>query len=525
MILLMWVFLTSVNINKAIHSDDAFHLKAAQHILKDPLRPMTGTIRWDELEPTPIYVANQPPGLFYMIAGVSLIFGFNEIAFHLLISVFSFLALFWFYKLACLVEVQRPLLTLALFGFCPALLVNQNVHTDVPLLALIIGSLYYLLLVQKTKKAKYNLIAILLVTAAIFLKYTALAFLGAIALIFILRKEYKNLWFFMIPIGLIVLWSLWNQWEYGGVHILDRKIGARSTLSERAWAYVTTLGSIAPFGVISLAYFLKKNLSLFIVYVSAGLLVVISIFYYFSPAAYGSGMTPYLEILFFINGAIILISTFTIVYRKFFRPFSLATVVDSLYMPVVVYFGAILIFLILFAPFMGTRHVLLSIPFILLLADAAVSKCNTQLLGFSVVASFVLSLLLGISDWKYADFYRNAAQGIMRGMPPGSKVWATGTSGWTWYAGESGMIEHTLETATPKPGDYLVIPSKLWASKVSSKDPFTVIAKIWGEVTPLNYVAVSGDAGLYYSKFGRPSWTLSRKPIDTVFVCQFVDKK
>lgn len=85
MILLMWVFLTSVNINKAIHSDDAFHLKAAQHILKDPLRPMTGTIRWDELEPTPIYVANQPPGLFYMIAGVSLIFGFNEIAFHLLI--------------------------------------------------------------------------------------------------------------------------------------------------------------------------------------------------------------------------------------------------------------------------------------------------------------------------------------------------------------------------------------------------------------------------------------------------------
>ncbi|WP_114793275.1 hypothetical protein U0035_01640 [Niabella yanshanensis] len=93
-ITLIWLFLTAINIGKAFHMDDGFHLEAAQHIARDPLHPMSGMIRWHNYEPEPMYKANQPPLLFYMIAGLSTVFRFSEVAMRVLIPICSFLTLY-----------------------------------------------------------------------------------------------------------------------------------------------------------------------------------------------------------------------------------------------------------------------------------------------------------------------------------------------------------------------------------------------------------------------------------------------
>ena len=45
-VLFIWLLLTFINLNKAVHMDDTFHIEAAQEILKNPYAPMSGKVNW-----------------------------------------------------------------------------------------------------------------------------------------------------------------------------------------------------------------------------------------------------------------------------------------------------------------------------------------------------------------------------------------------------------------------------------------------------------------------------------------------
>jgi hypothetical protein len=94
-LLIIWLIATLFNINKAYHIDDTFHLEAAESIKANPTHPLSGLINWDD-SPQPMYKHNQPPLLFYIISLHSIIFGNSELAMHLLLSIFSFLSLFYY---------------------------------------------------------------------------------------------------------------------------------------------------------------------------------------------------------------------------------------------------------------------------------------------------------------------------------------------------------------------------------------------------------------------------------------------
>lgn len=519
-LLLLWLFLTAVNILKPFQMDDGFHLEAAQHILQHPEKPMSGMIRWDFDEPTPMYVANQPPLFFYMIAGVSYLFGFSEVPLHLLISLFSFLALFWFYKCACLISSKKPLLLLSLFALCPALIVSQNVMTDVPILSLILGALYYLLLWDKTENNKFILTAIIVLSIAVFIKYTVLPVLAATALIIVVKKKYKPLLFLLIPLILFVLWSVWNYWEFGGSHLLSRKSGLRSTLGDRVWTFFTCIGSIATFSPLFLTYFLKEKTTVFFTVIASVLFIIITVFSYIGTGFQEDSLTRYLEICFLINGGIAFFVITFFVAKKISKSNKLHAFIKSSQFIVSTFLFALSAFFICFAPFMGIRHILLIVPMLLLLANPFIEKCGKPLVSIAIASSFLLSLLLGISEWKYAFYYKNTAIGIMKGMPAGSTVWATGTGAWQWYSRQYGMKQYTVETSNVKPGDYIVVVKGLPAYRISSNIKYGLLAKIWGDITPFNYFNVSNEGSIYSSKFEKPSWTLSKKPIDTVYVLQ-----
>ncbi|MBO9594686.1 MAG: glycosyltransferase family 39 protein [Niabella sp.] len=520
----IWLLLTAININKAFHVDDTFHLEAAQHILKDPLKPMSGMIRWDKPEATPIHTGNQPPLLFYMIAGMSLIFGFNEIGLHLLTALFCFLALYWFYKAATLLYgSDKPVFLLALLGFCPAFVVNQNLMTDVPLLALLLGVFYYISLAGRSHQTRHYVIAMCLLAAGCFTKYTFLPVLASIFALFILRKQYRNLRFLLIPAGLLILWSLWNYWEFGGIHILERRTVPTFSRWDLLWSFFTSLGCIAPFGFLLFDYLIKGRLSSYLVYIILFLFIQIVFFSFYGTGSDEEQLNWLLEIAFFTNGLIIIAAILRIGYRSFKqRKFTgfIASDEGVLFMLIL----TISVFIILLAPFMAPRHVLLIVPLILLLSAPKISRCKTGLRVTAVATSLVLSILLGISDWLFADYYRTTSAAIMRGMPPNSKVWATGAGGWQWYSKKDGMTEYSLENPQARPGDYIVIATNTSNHRINADLPVRLLAKIWGdEVTPLTYFSVNKGFSMYYTSFGRPSWRLSKKPADTIFVLQCID--
>jgi hypothetical protein len=50
-----------------------------------------------------------------------------------------------------------------------------------------------------------------------------------------------------------------------------------------------------------------------------------------------------------------------------------------------------------------------------------------------------LSLVLGVSDWTWANFYREKAVAIQRELPATANVYFTGHWDWQWYAKQNGM--------------------------------------------------------------------------------------
>src|SRR5512139_1604239 len=91
-LLLIWLAVTSLNINKAVHIDDTGHLEIAREIVKNPLHPMSGMVNWEN-SAEPIHALNQPHLFFYLLAADIYFWDDSEIAFHLLVSLFSFLGI------------------------------------------------------------------------------------------------------------------------------------------------------------------------------------------------------------------------------------------------------------------------------------------------------------------------------------------------------------------------------------------------------------------------------------------------
>jgi len=391
--------------------------------------------------------------------------------------------------------------------------------TDIPLLAMLLGTIYYMLLADKTRQFRYYVTAVLLLTTGLFIKYTLLPVFAAIALVFILRKQYRNLLLLLIPVVLLILWSAWNYWEYGGIHILERSTKPRFNRWDMLWSYFSCLGAIATFSLFLINYFLKGRLNMMVVYGITLLFLVISYSDYLSPGLVSKTLNVALEIVFFINGLIIVAIVLKIAYTRFSKS-RFDTFIQSETGLMLILFAALSVFLILLAPFIATRHLLLVLPFLLWLSAPAFETYKKSLASFSVAVAFIFTLVLSISDWQFAEFYRKVAKSIKNNAPPNSTIWASGAGGWQWYAKENGMHEYVAGTSKVQPGDYLVIPKGLSHYRVEPDINYVLITKTWGDdATFLSYFSAK-DFSMYHTAFGLPAWILSKKPIDTIYILQ-----
>jgi hypothetical protein len=459
-ILALWLFATFWNIDKAFHIDDAGHLEIAQWIQAYPTKPMSGWVNWSGAF-EPISKLNQPHLYFYLMAGWGSLFGYSEISMHLLLAMFSLWAIVGFFRLASLFEPKYAEHITALFALSPAFVVGQNSMVDVPLLAIWIQ--FYLTLLNQTHRPQVRyLFASLLCAAALLMKYTSLVLLPAMVLHILLNQRYKDVAWMLVPIGFLFAWSIFNIYDYGGIHIFDRPRRIKTSLNYliSAIGWVATLGAILPFSIIAFISEFRQHQSIVQKFIWANfcmmaLLVPIAVSMSVMFELPSLQLNIALFSSFFVSGLGVIIISYSIQKASFIsHGFGIKNAM------ILYWCVSSMAFVVLLAPFMATRHVLLAMPALMLIIYPRVVRTAqmTKIYATGLILTILTTAVLAKADAWYAGIYKNAAIEIANEIPKDRQTWFMGHWGWQWYAQQSGMRQWAPNIEKPVVGDYMVIP-------------------------------------------------------------------
>ncbi|TXK47655.1 glycosyltransferase family 39 protein [Pontibacter qinzhouensis] len=508
---LLWLLATGLNLNKAFHIDDTFHLEAAQWIAQHPLQPMSGYINWGGASEQ-MSQFNQPPLYFYAVACVGELFGYSEVPLHLFQSIFTFLCIFFFYRIAVVLHEKQALLLTCFFVLNPAFLVNQNLMVDIPLLSLQLLCMYMLLTSeQRPHWVSYSLAGVFL-SIALLIKYTTLPLLVLLLVVPLLRRQYAMLLPVLIPIGVLVGWSVINVAEFGAVHILNRPANTLSfyLILRMAALFTICLGALVPYFVVLVPFLTntpKLNPNFLTVVAIAGFfLLALATYFGLLPVKLANWL---LLLVAVANGIIGIIIVCKETFRCYLQNFKLASDTTIMLLWLLGMAG----FLILFAPFMATRHVLLCLPPILLLSGKALYYLPDLTKKLALLCAFTVSMLLGISDWVFADAFRKQAFAIKESLPRQVRVFTVGNWGWQWYSRKAGMIPYNEKESEPKVGDYMVIPQHIAQQDVAEQIRLVKQRTITVNSHALTFFSNAPHASLYTSYEQKNPWTFSKETV------------
>ena len=242
-LLLLGLVACAFNATKAVHIDDTAYLEIARAIRNDPLHPMRAELSWAE-RGEPIHAVNQPHLFFWLLAASMSVFGENEVAFHLVESAFTVLALLFFHLLRAPVRgIKSPL---------PVGVVRSRSRRTA-------GPEYHVRLADAGLLARIPLGA---ADAAAWIGYRlpaacvrlcgggvpgevhesrSFARPGTRSR---LAPRLRRLWVLSVPVAVLALWSWWNYVDYGGIHLLERQhnAGGAEARGPRAWSIASALG-------------------------------------------------------------------------------------------------------------------------------------------------------------------------------------------------------------------------------------------------------------------------------------------
>ena len=522
-LLLLWMFATALNLTKPYHIDDTAHLQIAQWITREPWRPMSGQINWYQ-DTEPIHVLNQPHLYFYLLAGWGALWGFGEVTMHLLQSFFTLACIILTYRIAKIIVPSGALLTTALLMLSPAFVVGQNLMVDVPLLSLWLAFFYVFIAPQFKSETRRFVLTGFFAGCASLIKYSSLPLILLMLLYLIIKRHFRLIWTLSIPAMMLILWSCWNYLDYGSVHMLGRRPIPFSwnELAQMSVSWLICLGAILPY---SLIYFRRNSeLRSKTFSTSAKWLVVVLTAMFFAALHLHkldvSRMEKIFLLLFFTNGIAIVLTLLWCFLRDWFQTRSQQQqAILTLYLWIAV--GGS--FVVLYAPFMATRHVLLVIVPLSLLLARFVDPASLAWRGAMLLLTASLSLVLSVSDWTWANFYREKAVAIRRELPATANVYFTGHWGWQWYAKQNGMKE--LEALNPQLeiGDYLVYPVGVDNQPLKNipADRQLTLQKIYTEpFSLLTFFSTGDNARFYASDTQQGPWVISFHAIPPIVVFQ-----
>jgi hypothetical protein len=519
-LLLLWIFATAINITKPYHIDDTGHLETAQWIMRDPWRPMSGQVNWNE-NTGPIHLLNQPHLYFYLLAGWGAIWGFGEVAMHWLQSFFTLACIILTYRIAKIILPSGALLTTALLMLSPAFVVGQNLMVDIPLLSFWLAFFYVLIAPQFKTETRRFVGAGFFAGCACLIKYSSLPLIPLMLLYLIIKRQWRSIWTVIVPAAMLILWSYWNYLDYGSVHILARESRpfSRSRLVTMTVSWLICLGAILPFSLIYFRNSFQLQPKQFST--NAKWLAVIGSASFFAALylrkIHESRTEKVFLFLFLANGIAIALALMWFFSRGLVSGSQQPQAALLLYLWV----AAGSSFVILYAPFMATRHVLLVVVPIALLLACFVDRPSLAWRTAILLLTASLSLVLGVSDWTWANFYREKAAVIRRELPATANVYFSGHWGWQWYAKQNGMKQ--LEALNPQleVGDYLIFPEGIAQQTLRKIPPdrqLTVQKKYSEPFRLLTFFSTRDDARFYSSSIYQAPWITSFRPIPPIVV-------
>ncbi len=473
---------------------------------------MSGLVNWDQ-DLSPFYTHNQPPLFFYALAGWGNIFGFSELSFHLLMAIFSFFCLFLFLQILIKIRAKSQVTLLLFFGFNVGFIVNQNVMVDVPLLMVILGFSYFLI---SEKNANY-FVATLFLTAGLFIKYTILPLMVVYVLITFVHKKKEKLLYLIIPIFFLLVWSVWNYNEFQGFHISSRS-GFSLTLNS-IYSYISTLGAVSFFAIL-FVYFFHGTIFKFLFYLVLASVLVLPVMAFFELFSIQL-LNAFVKYGFLVLGLTILFMVFKMFYHDY-RNYVTNKIYCSSRFLIYIVIGGLGLFILGWAPFYATRHLLLLIPFILLLLDPYVTRMPL-LSRYAVLFVFiVVNLIISFSDVRFSNYYRVMANEIS--IKDSVKVWTAGHWGWQYYSINHGMSQYHRSSSRPKEGDLFVFPSIVPRQDLNPDYDLEILEKRWKEPNFIDFFHVNGKGNLYASKHNYPAISFSRQPIDTIVIARILTR-
>ncbi len=187
------------------------------------------------------------------------------------------------------------------------------------------------------------------------------------------------------------------------------------------------------------------------------------------------------------------------------------------------------LFIVVLSPFIAVRHVLLSLPAILLLIARGPDALELSPRGWALIAGVtaLLGVALGASDARLAEVYRRETPELAaRFCRDGARCVAVGHWGWQWYAEQAGFEIYDRARTDLRPGDRVMVSSLIGDEPLAASDAARLrpIAQIEIPTTPVTWVrsiateksSAQGDrsGGFYYFWTSVP-WTITARPLDS----------
>jgi hypothetical protein len=295
------------------------------------------------------------------------------------------------------------------------------------------------------------------IAVACLTKYTSLALIPLVIVALVYRRQYRSLWIVMIPIGALAGWCTWNYVEFGGFHVFTRPNTFHfSSVGPHLLEWMAGLGVAAPLGLVLLARRFGGWRSALVRLLP--IIVGAAVFLSTRAVAPDQLQLAWLWAVSIGVSTTILLSIGEGVLADWRRPDNPAARDQTLIL--VLWLLAAAAAVVVFAPFMAMRHILLAVPPVLLLcgkaADTLFDRRWVRVAAVGLTAGLGFSLAL--SDYTYANVYRKYAVQAARASGPASTVWAVGHWGWQWYARKAGLHIYDQRTTTLHVGDYVVVP-------------------------------------------------------------------
>lgn len=535
-LLIVWLAATAINITKPVHIDDSEYLQIAGYIAQNPSHPMTGKIVvYPGLE-TSIYNSNHPLFVPYIYALTIKIFGESEIVFHLAISFFTLIAVLSSYLIAREIIPKFARLIPILFILSPAFIPSQNLMADVPLISLWL--LFFFLFIKKLPSYFW---AAVVLGVSLLIKYASLILMPILLVNIILTKKLKYIFVLLIPILVLIAWSAFNYFDYGGIHILGATKAPFfvSDLGKKLLLWLITLGSVTPFSLLFLPIMLAKKKRLIILLGGEAVIAAFTrIFWQFPNEPV---INSFLRTIFLGNGIFVASLTLYCAIKQLMK-INWHKITHSNHIDIILFLWFLLpsLFIIQFVPFLAVRHVLLVMPaIILILAKNLFSQVSSRWIYAGLSATVILGIILGIADYQQANTYRIFAPEIYKQIKQdqeetgkNSTVWFAGFWDWQYYAQKAGMKQYDSASSKLNEGDYLVMPNLMQQSINPLHLPqLKKIYRIIVETTPSAVFKtltnnLGSPAGYYAMLDPRHlPWTISVTPLETFLIFQVVSRE